>query len=119
VDHREGRDGCASCIRLHIERLYEKNEACARLMALVVDSEHRGRDVGQDLIFAAEDWARRKGAGDLMLTTYKRRTGHTASTDRCAPKPRDTASAKSSRRSLYCTAILSFALSARRLRAMI
>jgi hypothetical protein len=31
----------------------------------------------------------------------------------------DTASAKSSRRSFYCTAILSFALSARRLRAMI
>ena len=60
---------------LHIERLYEKNEACARLMALVVGSRHRGRGVGQALIFAAEAWARRKGAGDLMLTTHKRRTG--------------------------------------------
>ena len=44
-------------------------------MALVVGSEHRGRGVGQTLILAAEDWARRKGAGDLMLTTHKRRTG--------------------------------------------
>jgi GNAT superfamily N-acetyltransferase len=44
-------------------------------MALVVGSEHRGRGVGQALIFAAEDWARRKGAVDFMLTTHKRCTG--------------------------------------------
>lgn len=44
-------------------------------MALVVGSEPCGRGVGQALLFAAEDWARRKGAGDLMLTTHKRRTG--------------------------------------------
>jgi GNAT superfamily N-acetyltransferase len=60
---------------LHLERFYEKNEPCARLMALVVGSEHRDRGVGRALIFAAEDWARGKGAGDLMLTTHKRRAG--------------------------------------------
>ena len=47
----------------------------ARLLALVVGPEYRGRGVGQALVSAAEDWARRKGARDLMLTTHKRRAG--------------------------------------------
>jgi GNAT superfamily N-acetyltransferase len=58
---------------LHLEHFYEKNEPCARLMALVVGSEHRGRGVGRTLISAAEDWARQRGAGEVMLTTHKRR----------------------------------------------
>ena len=48
---------------------------CARIMALVVASEHRGRGVGRAPISAAEIWARQRGAGDVMLTTHKRRTG--------------------------------------------
>ena len=60
-------------VGLHLERFYEKNEPCARLMALVVGSEHRDRGVGRALISAAEDWARRRGAGEVMLTTHKRR----------------------------------------------
>jgi GNAT superfamily N-acetyltransferase len=59
---------------LHLERFYEKNEPCARIMALVVGSEHRGRGVGRALISAAEDWARQRGARDVMLTTHKRRS---------------------------------------------
>jgi GNAT superfamily N-acetyltransferase len=58
---------------LHLERFYEKDEPCARIMALVVGSEHRGLGIGRALISAAEDWARRRGAGDVMLTTHKRR----------------------------------------------
>ncbi len=58
---------------LHLERFYEKNEPCARIMAFVVGSEHRGRGVGRALISAAEDWARQRGARDVMLTTHKRR----------------------------------------------
>ena len=44
-------------------------------MAFVVASEHRGRGVGRALISAAEGWARQRWAGDVMLTTHKRRTG--------------------------------------------
>lgn len=62
-------------VGLHLERFYEKNEPCARIMALVVGSEHRGRGVGRALISAAEAWARREGARDVMLTTHKRRAG--------------------------------------------
>jgi GNAT superfamily N-acetyltransferase len=42
-------------------------------MSLVVGSENRGQGVGLALISAVEDWARQKGAGDVMLTTHKRR----------------------------------------------
>ena len=61
-------------VGLHFERLYESDGNFARIMALVVGSEHRGRGVGRILISAAEDWARRRGATDVMLTTHKRRT---------------------------------------------
>jgi GNAT superfamily N-acetyltransferase len=44
-------------------------------MAFVVASEYRGQGVGWALISAAEDWARQRGATDVMLTTHKRRTG--------------------------------------------
>jgi GNAT superfamily N-acetyltransferase len=60
-------------VGLHFERSYESDGNLARIMALVVGSAHRGRGVGEALISAAEDWGRRKGAGDLMLTTHKRR----------------------------------------------
>jgi GNAT superfamily N-acetyltransferase len=62
-------------VGLHFERSYESDGNLARIMALVVGSGHRGRGVGAALISAAEDWGRRKGAGDLMLTTHKRRAG--------------------------------------------
>ena len=44
-------------------------------MALVVGSAHRGLGVGRALISAAEDWARERGARNVMLTTHKLRCG--------------------------------------------
>jgi GNAT superfamily N-acetyltransferase len=61
-------------VGLHLERFYESNSSCVRIMALVVGSEYRGRGIGRILISAAEDWARRRGARAIMLTTHKRRT---------------------------------------------
>ena len=60
-------------VGLHLERFYESNSSCVRIMAFVVGSEHRGRGVGRTLISIAEDWARRRGAEAIMLTTHKRR----------------------------------------------
>jgi DNA invertase Pin-like site-specific DNA recombinase len=62
----------ARCSALHVERYYEKDGYCARIMSFVVGPEHRGRGVGRALISAAEDWARQRGARDNMLTTHKR-----------------------------------------------
>jgi GNAT superfamily N-acetyltransferase len=62
-------------IGLHLEHFYEHDFPCARIMAFVVASEYRGQGVGWALISAAEDWARQRGATDVMLTTHKRRTG--------------------------------------------
>jgi GNAT superfamily N-acetyltransferase len=61
-------------VGLYVERYYEASSNCVRIMAFVVGSEHRGRGVGRTLISVAEEWARRRGARDIMLTTYKRRT---------------------------------------------
>jgi GNAT superfamily N-acetyltransferase len=44
-------------------------------MAFVVAPDQRGLGVGRALISAVEDWARQRDAGDVMLTTYKRRAG--------------------------------------------
>ena len=60
-------------VGLHLERFYESNSSCVRIMALVVGSEHRGRGIGRILVSAAEDWARQRGAREIMLTTHKRR----------------------------------------------
>jgi GNAT superfamily N-acetyltransferase len=70
------RDGqVLGMVGLHVERYCEKDGSCARIISLVVDSEHRGEGVGRTLISAAEEWARQRGAQDVMLTTHKRRAG--------------------------------------------
>jgi GNAT superfamily N-acetyltransferase len=43
-------------------------------MALVAGSEYRGLGVGRILVSAAKDWAKRRGAKEIMLTTHERRT---------------------------------------------
>ncbi len=73
VAERDGR--VLGMAGLHLEHYYEKNGSCARIISLVVGSEHRGEGIGRALISAAEDWARRRGATDVMLTTHKRRAG--------------------------------------------
>jgi GNAT superfamily N-acetyltransferase len=73
VAEKDGR--VLGMVGLHVERYYEKDGSCARIISLVVGSEHRGEGVGRVLISAGEDWAREKGARDVMLTTHKRRAG--------------------------------------------
>ena len=53
VDEREG-EGLAM-VGLRFERSYVSDDSCARIRALVVGSEHRGRGVGRTLISVAED----------------------------------------------------------------
>ena len=62
-------------VGIRLERIYEADGSCARIMALIVSSEHRGLGAGQALISAAEEWAMRRGAKTIVLTTHKRRTG--------------------------------------------
>ena len=72
VAAREGE--VLGMVGLRFERSYGSDDSSVRIRALVVGSEHRGKGVGRMLISAAEDWARRRGARDVMLTTHKRRT---------------------------------------------
>ena len=45
----------------------------ARILALVVDSAHRGQGAGAALVRAVEEWARKHGAGSLHLTAGNQR----------------------------------------------
>ena len=72
VAEREGK--VLGMVGLRVERLYESDGNFARIMTLVIGSEHRGWGVGRALISAAEDWARRRGARDVLLAAHKRRT---------------------------------------------
>ena len=69
----EGGKEVVGMIGIRLERTYEADGNCARVMAPVVFSEHRGRGAGRALICAAEEWARRRGAETVVLTTHKRR----------------------------------------------
>jgi GNAT superfamily N-acetyltransferase len=72
VAEREGK--VLGMVGLRIERSYGSDDTYLQIRDFVVGSEHRGKGVGRTLISAAEDWARRRGARDVMLTTHKRRT---------------------------------------------
>ena len=72
VAEREGK--VLGMVGLRIERSYGSDDSYVQIRDFVVCSEHRGKGVGRTLISAAEDWARRRGARDVMLTTHKRRT---------------------------------------------
>jgi GNAT superfamily N-acetyltransferase len=72
VAEREGK--VLGMVGLRIERSYGSDDSYVQIRDFVVCSEHRGKGVGRTLISAAEDWARQRGARDVMLTTHKRRT---------------------------------------------
>jgi GNAT superfamily N-acetyltransferase len=72
VAEREGK--VLGMVGLRIERSYVSDDRYVQIRDFVVGSEHRGKGVGRTLLSAAEDWARRRGARDVMLTTHKRRT---------------------------------------------
>jgi GNAT superfamily N-acetyltransferase len=72
VAEREGE--VLAMVGLRFERSYGSDDSCAWMRAFVVGPEHRGKGVGRALISVAEDWARRRGARDVMLAAHKRRT---------------------------------------------
>ena len=72
VAEREGE--VLAMVGLRFERSYGSDDSSARIRAFVVGSEYRGRGVGRALISFAEDWARWRGARDVMLAAHKRRT---------------------------------------------
>lgn len=71
----EGGKEVVGMVGIRLESTYEADGRCARVMALVVSSGHRGRGAGQALMHAAEEWARLRGAESIVLTTHKRRAG--------------------------------------------
>lgn len=60
---------------LRVERLIETDEPAARLTALVVAEDQRGRGVGAALVRAVEQEARRRGCGRIVLTSGDQRDG--------------------------------------------
>ena len=58
---------------LHTSLSLEYDQPAAKISALVVDEEWRGRGVGQALVAALEQEARAQGCGLLFLTTNERR----------------------------------------------
>ena len=54
---------------------YNYDEPFARILALVVDEEVRGRGVGAALVRRAEEWAAAAGAPVVHLTTASHRGG--------------------------------------------
>jgi GNAT superfamily N-acetyltransferase len=73
VAERDGR--VVGKAGVHLQRTYEANGEVARIMSFVVSSEERGQGVGRGMISAVEDWARSRGAEEIMLTAHKRRAG--------------------------------------------
>jgi GNAT superfamily N-acetyltransferase len=73
VAERDGR--VVGMAGVHLQRTYEANGEVARIMSFVVSSEERGQGVGRGMISAVEDWARSRGAEEIMLTAHKRRAG--------------------------------------------
>jgi GNAT superfamily N-acetyltransferase len=73
VAERDGR--VVGMAGVHLQRTYEADGEIARIMSFVVGSEERGGGVGRALISAVEDWARSRGAADIMLTAHERRAG--------------------------------------------
>ena len=67
----ESGEEVVGMVGIHLERTYEADGSCARIMALVVSSEHRGQGTGQALISAAEEWAWRIGYEATGYRFYK------------------------------------------------
>ena len=60
------REGVIGWIHVRALHLLTR-DACAEIGGLVVDESQRGRGIGGRLMAAAEDWARRRGLGELRL----------------------------------------------------
>ncbi|SEA16684.1 N-acetylglutamate synthase, GNAT family [Thalassobacillus cyri] len=51
---------------------YEGNDTYIRVVAVVVDEEHRGKGIGKQLFDQAEKWGKAKGAGAVILNSGNR-----------------------------------------------
>lgn len=50
----------------------EHNDSYVRVLALVVDQDHRNRSIGKQLLEACEEWAVNKGAKTILLNSGNR-----------------------------------------------
>lgn len=71
----EIQDAVAGFVGVRREPLYEADAPAARITALVVDTEHRRRGVGEALVARAEAWAADHGCGSVVLTSANHRAG--------------------------------------------
>lgn len=67
-------DHLAGCAAIHVIPFFERPGARARLVALVVDGEHRQRGVGRALVEHCRHFARRQGATEIEVTSRRTRT---------------------------------------------
>lgn len=63
----------AGVVALHVSPLLEVTGKWARIVALVVDEEHRGKDIGRRLVEDAERRARELGCLRMEVTSSRRR----------------------------------------------
>ena len=55
--------GCISCHGVYsLQR-----DPCAEIGGLIVDADHRGQRIGEQLVAAAEAWARTQGFGEMVV----------------------------------------------------
>ncbi len=69
-DHR-----AVGFVSLHLIPMVHEDGFLARVTALVVDEEFRGKGVGKGLLGAAEDYARKRGAVKAEITSAGARKG--------------------------------------------
>jgi GNAT superfamily N-acetyltransferase len=65
--------GAVGLAHLQVTPAIEHQRPVARIAALVVDEQHRGRGIGRALVDELETEARQRGCGLLFLTTSERR----------------------------------------------
>lgn len=67
-------DSLVGCAAIHVVPFFERPGSRARLVALVVDARHRQRGVGRVLVEHAREFARRRGAVEMEVTSRRERT---------------------------------------------
>jgi GNAT superfamily N-acetyltransferase len=69
----EADGGVVGFAQLHVSQAIESDGDAAKLAALVVDDDMRGRGIGRQLVAAVEAEARARGCVLLYVTTAERR----------------------------------------------